>query len=156
MTGNGASLYKKQLEDDSTSEQFLRAVDKSYLYLKLGSKRALRVASVDDGGFRYVGHYHYCSSFSEQVLSFCSSVRHSKRLAKSDIFPTHDVLLSPNCGPLGQEAIRINMEAITGESYKAYLPDERCLVVIMVDGIAVQPRVCVDVSVRPMMLAGLC
>ena len=32
---------KKQLEDDSTSEQFFRAIDKSFLYLKLGSKRAL-------------------------------------------------------------------------------------------------------------------
>ncbi|KAL7530742.1 hypothetical protein ACHAXR_010378 [Thalassiosira sp. AJA248-18] len=121
--------------DGDFDDDFLRKADLSFLTLKLGNRRLSKASSIANGTF---------------------GARYTRRLIKSGVLPVHQVIVSPNVGRMGKEAIRKNMQAIIGPEFDQFLPEERCMVALMIDGVAVEPRVNVDSSVRPMTWTGLC
>ena len=50
------------------------------------------------------------------------------------------------CGPMGVMGIRKNIQAITGPFIKKMLPEKKCLVVVMVDGISIESHINVDIG----------
>ena len=48
------------------------------------------------------------------------------------------------------------MEGIGSEELKKFIPEEKCLAILMIDGIAIDERLSVDTSIVPMSFMGLC
>ena len=84
------------------------------------------------------------------------SARHTLQLVRNGAITVHKVILAPTYGPMGVMGIRKNIQAITGPSFKKMLPDKKCLVVVMVDGISIESRINVDTSIHPMVFTGSC
>ena len=121
--------------DGQFSDEFLRQADHSFIGLKLGGQRMAKTNNSETGTF---------------------SARYTQQLVRDGVIPVHKVIATPNIGPLGIAGIRKNMKAITGPAYRDMLPKEKCLVVLVMDGINIEGKINVDTTTRPMVFTGMC
>jgi hypothetical protein len=122
--------------DGSFPEEYESQCLLSYLTWKLGCGRLLHTHEVQHG------------SLSKKTI---------KRRIKDGTLLLSKVHVTHALNELGEQAIRENItEALFSESAVKWLPKEKVMVVVMFDGIAVEPRLSLDSTQIPNQISGFC
>jgi len=116
--------------------EYLDKVQLCYLMWKMGCGRLLNTFGIKEGGV------------SKRTIR--------RRIADGSLH-LPEIMITHSLNDAGEQAIKDNMyNALFCEGAEAWLPSTLVSVVVMFDGIAVDPRISVDTSQTPHQLSGFC
>jgi hypothetical protein len=117
-------------------DEYIEKLDLSYLMCKLGGSHLAKAAN-----------------FGVGLLS----KRTVQRRVHDNTLPNFRIRVTHSINGQGRKAIEMNVQdTFASEEFKSFLPSERCIAVLMVDGVAVEERLDVDMSQIPHQWTGLC
>ena len=141
MTANGnyRRRFITKANKDSNGffpEEYVTHCELSWLTWKLGCGKLLHTCGVQQG------------SLSKTSI---------KRRINDGTLLLSKVLVTHGLNELGEQTIRENIwEALFSESAQKWRPKEKVMVIIMFDGVAVEPRLSLDATQLPNQVSGLC